>query len=279
MSHENRNEDRLLSPKEASRLAGVSKKTLVRWEEDGLIECIRNGPNGHRRYWEGDIVNLGHGDDYAHNSGAENANDRDYGNGNDDRGNARFNQGYSNRQPSPWDEEVKNARSRLELERLNEEKRRLVETRRREQVEQARHTADLKHKEDERQWIGDIKRDALRLLEEPHYISGVGRFLQPPADVVARATKQLNSVINSSTCSLPNDGVYRFLRSTREHTLAKQTVSSIIDEWKKAEKQKYEAASQAQQPNGWSSSAAQSNNDNDEDDWDDEYDDEDEYDD
>ncbi len=98
MNQKHHNGDRLLSPKEASELAGVSQKTLIRWENDGLIECVRNGPNGHRRYRESDIVTLGHGDDYAHSSGAENANDCDYGNGTNDRSNARFNQGYSNRQ-------------------------------------------------------------------------------------------------------------------------------------------------------------------------------------
>lgn len=67
MSHENRNEDRLLSPKEASRLAGVSKKTLVRWEEDGLIEWVRDGPKGHRKYRERDI--LSHGKDSVRQTG------------------------------------------------------------------------------------------------------------------------------------------------------------------------------------------------------------------
>lgn len=43
-----------LSTKEAADAAGVSVRTLYRYEEAGRISSVRT-PGGHRRYWHEDV--------------------------------------------------------------------------------------------------------------------------------------------------------------------------------------------------------------------------------
>jgi len=40
--------EKLLTPKEASKLLGVSTKTIQRWDKQGLIKVVRT-PKGRRR--------------------------------------------------------------------------------------------------------------------------------------------------------------------------------------------------------------------------------------
>jgi DNA-binding transcriptional MerR regulator len=49
-----RDGDRLMEPREAAKLFGVSAKTLRRWHTLGLIGA-RKTLGGQRRYWESEI--------------------------------------------------------------------------------------------------------------------------------------------------------------------------------------------------------------------------------
>jgi predicted site-specific integrase-resolvase len=49
-----RDGDRLIEPREAAKLFGVSAKTLRRWHTHGLIGA-RKTLGGQRRYWESEI--------------------------------------------------------------------------------------------------------------------------------------------------------------------------------------------------------------------------------
>lgn len=46
-----------LTPAEAAEIAGVSRKTLARWESEGKIQAIRTG-GGHRRYRQSELLQL-----------------------------------------------------------------------------------------------------------------------------------------------------------------------------------------------------------------------------
>lgn len=46
--------DRLLMPGEVAGVFRVDTKTIARWNEAGLLACIRT-PTGHRRYRESDV--------------------------------------------------------------------------------------------------------------------------------------------------------------------------------------------------------------------------------
>ena len=46
---------RLLSIREAAELLSVHLATLRRWEASGLIEAVRVGPRGHRRFRVEDV--------------------------------------------------------------------------------------------------------------------------------------------------------------------------------------------------------------------------------
>lgn len=50
-------DDEMLAIAPASRLLGVSTRTLERWTGDGLVRAYRL-PNGHRRFRRGDIESL-----------------------------------------------------------------------------------------------------------------------------------------------------------------------------------------------------------------------------
>lgn len=47
-----------LSPGEAADLLGVSTRTLTRWADEGHVQAIRVGPNGHRRYTRASVLAL-----------------------------------------------------------------------------------------------------------------------------------------------------------------------------------------------------------------------------
>ena len=47
----------LLAPQETARRLGISRNTLLRWEERGYIEPIRT-PTGQRRYRLEDVTRL-----------------------------------------------------------------------------------------------------------------------------------------------------------------------------------------------------------------------------
>lgn len=47
----------MLNIEEASKLIGVSKTTLRRWEKDGKIKSFRT-PGGHRRYEENELLKI-----------------------------------------------------------------------------------------------------------------------------------------------------------------------------------------------------------------------------
>jgi excisionase family DNA binding protein len=47
-------QDRLIEPREAARLFGVSADTLRRWHNDGLIGARRT-MGRQRRYWESEV--------------------------------------------------------------------------------------------------------------------------------------------------------------------------------------------------------------------------------
>ena len=47
-------ENGLLTSKQAARLLGVSKTTVLRWTDDGILRVIRL-PSGHRRYQYAEI--------------------------------------------------------------------------------------------------------------------------------------------------------------------------------------------------------------------------------
>jgi excisionase family DNA binding protein len=49
--------DQLVSPAKAAEFVGVSKWTLQRWEQQGLIRSIRT-LGGHRRYWVSDLMRI-----------------------------------------------------------------------------------------------------------------------------------------------------------------------------------------------------------------------------
>lgn len=51
------NPDDLLASGEASKLIGVSRDTLKRWEKKGRITSLRT-PDNHRRYRRGDVEAL-----------------------------------------------------------------------------------------------------------------------------------------------------------------------------------------------------------------------------
>lgn len=53
----NRQDDDLLSVKEAARILGVTARTVERYGERGLITPVRL-PSGHRRYRYADLVRL-----------------------------------------------------------------------------------------------------------------------------------------------------------------------------------------------------------------------------
>lgn len=57
MDSPERDNDRLIPPKEAARLRGVSPRSLRRWNTIGLLAAEKT-PGGHRRYRESDVRNL-----------------------------------------------------------------------------------------------------------------------------------------------------------------------------------------------------------------------------
>ena len=54
MKHDNRTEDRLLTPSEVAALFRVDPKTVTRWAQQGKLRSIRT-LGGHRRYNESEI--------------------------------------------------------------------------------------------------------------------------------------------------------------------------------------------------------------------------------
>jgi excisionase family DNA binding protein len=49
--------DKLISPRQAAKMLGVSVMTLRNWEKDKKINCVRT-PGNHRRFRISEIKNL-----------------------------------------------------------------------------------------------------------------------------------------------------------------------------------------------------------------------------
>lgn len=47
--------DKLISPAEAAKLLNVTKQTLINWDRDGKIKCVRTA-GGHRRFFLPDVL-------------------------------------------------------------------------------------------------------------------------------------------------------------------------------------------------------------------------------
>jgi excisionase family DNA binding protein len=53
----------MMTIREAATLLNVHLSTLRRWEKAGLLEAVRLGPRGHRRYARRHIMSLANGGD------------------------------------------------------------------------------------------------------------------------------------------------------------------------------------------------------------------------
>jgi excisionase family DNA binding protein len=51
----------MMTIREAATLLNVHLSTLRRWEKAGLLDAVRLGPRGHRRYARSQILNLADG--------------------------------------------------------------------------------------------------------------------------------------------------------------------------------------------------------------------------
>ena len=49
--------EKLITPKEASEILGVSKQSLINWEREGFLTAVKTF-GGHRRYFEKEIKEI-----------------------------------------------------------------------------------------------------------------------------------------------------------------------------------------------------------------------------
>lgn len=213
MSQKDHNGDRLLSPKEASELAGVSQKTLIRWENDGLIECVRNGPNGHRRYLESDILDR---DDIADEPMFEDKSP--------ERRDADIAalSGDKIVWPEDWSTEKKTAASaQVQSEFRKRQKEKQIQERR---------EANQRRKDEEEIWLTFLRNAGMMEVNHMHFIPGSSRMEYPPSDIILRVSVHLQKVVTLTTCPYPT-GEREALMWMQGNSFAQNAAREIIAEW------------------------------------------------
>jgi DNA-binding transcriptional MerR regulator len=211
--------ENLLSPRKAAELAGVSTRTLARWEEDGLLHSVRNGPGRHRRYLKDELLVFLNGSHFAKDraqrekSEAEQEMDAifseidspddwiEVNHGNRHSGTA----GSPDERFTSWDRDTAKARAEVEIESLKQQREALMQERERARYAMEHREAQQQRDRVRRHKIEQIRNIAMLPTQRLHYVSRRNGMVSLPSGFVSRISRELESMI-ANLVSASGDG-------------------------------------------------------------------------
>ena len=224
-----------------------------------MLQSIRNGPQGHRRYREEDLLRNIQGnplknrpsdseketlfrppdDEIFEQIGPDPEDLFD-----DDDDYCDSDQPHQKTSPddrfTSWDKDTARARADVEIERLQQEKEKLRAERERIKIRAAEAAEKAQRRQAEKEWLRHIRTIGVMETSKYHQVPGFSTFLYPPASLIADVTKRMNDIITSSTCPM-EEGDQQPIALWNGYIFAKRCANELIDEWLETERAKLEA--------------------------------------